>query len=62
MWKCEWRPGVKHGWSLYGYRDESSGAAWVELCLETGRVGCAEPGVSGVAVRSVVSGSVVGTR
>ena len=32
----------------------------MEVCLETGRVGCAKPGVGGAAVRSVVGGSVVG--
>ena len=37
-----------------------SGVEWVEVCLETGRLGCAEPGVGGVAVRSVLGGSVVG--
>ena len=37
-----------------------SAVEWVEVCLETGRVGCAESGVGGVAVGSVVGGSVVG--
>ena len=32
----------------------------MEVCLETGRVGCAKRGVGGVVVRSVVGGSVVG--
>ena len=32
----------------------------MEVCLETGRVGCAELGAGGVAVRSVVGGSLVG--